>query len=110
MKCYGNPYVGSNSVQSGGQVDGETRQQSVPFRKCFAKAKSETCIVGRRVNLFVLGQASNALCCEHVKKPSSSLQGIEFIDYLSHCQLVKRDSATWKISQTMAMYDDITGA
>jgi hypothetical protein len=32
-------------------------------------------------------------CCEHGNEPSGSIKGGEFVDQLSDCQLVKKDSA-----------------
>jgi hypothetical protein len=33
--------------------------------------------------------------CEHGNAPSGSIKGGEFLDYLSDCQLLKKDSAPW---------------
>jgi hypothetical protein len=34
-------------------------------------------------------------CCEHGNEPLGSIKGGEFLDYLSNCQLLKKDSAPW---------------
>jgi hypothetical protein len=33
--------------------------------------------------------------CEHGNEPSGSIKGGEFLDQLSDCQLLKKDSAPW---------------
>jgi hypothetical protein len=33
--------------------------------------------------------------CEHGNKPSGSIKGGEFLDFLSDCQLPKKDSVPW---------------
>jgi hypothetical protein len=33
--------------------------------------------------------------CEHSNKHSGSIKGAKFLDLLSDCQLLKRDSAPW---------------
>jgi hypothetical protein len=35
-----------------------------------------------------------ASSCEYGNEPSGSIKGEEFLDYMSDCQLLKRDSAT----------------
>jgi hypothetical protein len=34
-------------------------------------------------------------CCEHGNEPSGCLKGGELLDWLSDCQLLKKDSAPW---------------
>jgi hypothetical protein len=38
-------------------------------------------------------QGPVAGCCEHGNEPSGSIKGREFLDKLSDCQLLKKDSA-----------------
>jgi hypothetical protein len=33
--------------------------------------------------------------CEHGNEPSGSIEGVEFLDCLSDCKLLKKDSASW---------------
>jgi hypothetical protein len=51
-------------------------------------------------------QRSVGLCLEgtseHGNEPSRSIKGGEFLDYLSDCQLLKKDSAPW--SQLVNMH------
>jgi hypothetical protein len=39
------------------------------------------------------GYALVVSCCEHGNEPSDSIKGGEFLDYLSHYYLLKKDSA-----------------
>jgi hypothetical protein len=39
------------------------------------------------------GQGRVAGCCEHGNEPSGSVKGGVFLDYLSDCWLLKKDSA-----------------
>jgi hypothetical protein len=41
------------------------------------------------------GQGLMAGFCENGNEPSGSIKGREFLDYLSDCQLLKKDSAPW---------------
>jgi len=34
-------------------------------------------------------------CCEHGDEPSVSIKCGEFLDWLSDCQLLKKDSGSW---------------
>jgi len=42
-----------------------------------------------------LGETGWVGSCEHGNEPSGSIKGGGFIDYLSNCQLLKKDSAAW---------------
>jgi hypothetical protein len=33
--------------------------------------------------------------CEHGNEPSGSIKGVEFLDWLSDCKLLKKDYASW---------------
>jgi hypothetical protein len=34
-------------------------------------------------------------CCEHGNEPSGSIRDEEFLDWLSKCQLLKKDTVPW---------------
>jgi hypothetical protein len=39
--------------------------------------------------------------CEHSNEPSGSINGGEFLEWLSDCQLLKKDSAPWSFCVTI---------
>jgi hypothetical protein len=44
---------------------------------------------------FISGQEPVTGSCEHGNEPSVSINGGEFLDYISDYQLLKKDSASW---------------
>jgi hypothetical protein len=50
-----------------------------------------------------------AICCEHGNETSGFIKGGEFLDQLSECKLLKRDSAPWSCRERNAHFSDVLG-